>query len=212
MKRSETLIGQLSTFWQKRETTLVTLGVLRDEFHDHSTLVGKSAEEAIESIKACMVWVQQRSRGEKWSGKYVVPVRKKSTIIGYRTSEVDLKKENKESNSTGLGAGTKREGKRIWLEVIAEAFSNHSEYDKFLGNVVAKLKRIKFDVAGKMIKDKNYNTTKYQFPALLRKYEEAIEQKEPKAVSNEIRGSKNYQQRSDEGEFEHKKTLVRRKG
>lgn len=176
MKRSETLMGQLNAFWQKRETTLVTLEALRDEFHDHSTLVGKSAEETIATIKMCMVWVQQRSRTEKWPGKCIVPVRKGVIIIGYRTSEVDLKKESEGPETSGVGAGTKREGKKLWLELVAAAFNGDSPYDQFLVNAVPKLKRIKFDVAGKMIIDRNYSAIKAEFPALLRRFEEAIKE------------------------------------
>lgn len=211
MKRSETLMGQLNTFWQKRETTLVTLEALRNEFQDHSTLAGKNAEEVITTIKMCMVWVQQRSFGEKWPGKCVVPVRKGVTITGYRTSEVDLKKEGGKVETSGIGAGTKREGKRIWLKLVTEAFNGDSPYDQFLVNTIPKLKRIKFDVAGKMISDKNYRTMKAEFPALLRRFEEAIQGNNQKGISSDTKMSENNRHQPDEVVVETKKTLVRRK-
>jgi len=191
-KRSSTsFIGQLIAFWQKTETTLITLEELGDRLKDHPTLAEKSGEKLISFLKTYMGEVRQLSQKEGWPGKVINPVRKEGAIIGYRTSELAEAKDEKKVEVVSVGAGTRTKANDTWSKILKEAFNGDSPYDEYLVDTLARLKRLRFDSKGRMINNKIYRYAKKEFPSLLKRFEESALESELKTEGNGIKKPEN---------------------
>ena len=190
-RASSSFIGQLIAFWQKTETTLITLEELGDRLKDHPTLANKSGEKLISFLKTYMGEVRQLSQKEDWPGKVINPVRKEGAIIGYRTSELAEAKDEKKVEVVSVGAGTRKKGEECWLEIVKAAFNGDSPYDEYLVDALARLRRLRFDSKGRIINNKIYRYVKREFPSLLKKFEESVGESEPKPEGNRTREPEN---------------------